>query len=152
MNIRLCAVGPVLASFALLVSGCGDRPIDTSMAEGTVTFNGQPVEGANVMFSPATEGSGSPAYATTDATGRFVLQTQQGAAGAGTTAGEYKVTISKIRMVGTGRKQTTPEGVEEEVMEPEEVLPGKYKFQSSTPLTATVVEGQPNKFDFTLEK
>lgn len=151
MNIPLHIVGPLLASFALLVSGCGDRPIDTSMAEGTVTFNGQPVAGANVMFSPASEGAGSPAYATTDASGRFVLQTQQGAPGAGTTAGEYKVTISKVEMVGTGRKQMTPEGVEEEVMEPKEVLPRQYKFQSSTPLTATVVEGQPNVFEFNLE-
>jgi len=151
MNTRFYLVGPLLAGFALLIAGCGDRPIDTSMAEGTVTFNGQAVEGANVMFSPVTAGSGSPAYATTDATGRFVLQTQQGAAGAGTTAGEYKVTISKVQMVGTGKKQMTPEGVEEEIMEPKEVLPRQYKLQSSTPLTATVVEGQPNVFEFNLE-
>jgi hypothetical protein len=151
MNIRLHTIGSLLAGISLLLSGCGDRPIDTSMAEGTVTFNGQPVEGANVMFSPANEGAGSPAYATTDASGRFVLQTQQGAPGAGTTAGEYTVTISKVQMVGTGRKQTTPEGVEEEIMEPKEVLPRQYKFQSSTPLTATVVEGQPNVFEFNLE-
>jgi len=151
MMIRFQTIGIAFATIVALVSGCGDSTIDTSMAEGTVTFNGQPVEGANVMFGPATEGSGSPAYATTDATGRFVLQTQQGAVGAGTTAGEYKVTISKVRMVGTGRKQMTPEGVEEEIMQAEEVLPRQYKLQSSTPLTAKVVEGQPNVFEFNLE-
>ena len=140
-----------LASLTLLV-GCGDGAIDTEQARGTITYEGQPVVGANVMFSPVTKGQGSPAYATTDEEGEFVLQTLQGAPGAGTTPGEYKVTVSKVKMVPTGRTRVTPEGTKEAIEEPEEVLPLQYKFQSRTPLTASVKENEENVFEFALEK
>ena len=59
-----------------------------------------------------------------------MLQTLQGAPGAGTTPGEYKVTVSKVKMVPTGRTRVTPEGVKEKVEEPEEALPLQYSSRA----------------------
>lgn len=153
MNVRFQIAAWLIAVLVLAFAGCsGSGPINTDSVEGKITLGGAPVEGANVMFSPVTEGKGNPAYATTDAQGHYQLQTQQGAAGAGTTPGEYKVTISKVVMVATGKMTKTPEGESEKVTQPEDVLPLKYKFQKDTPLTASVEAGKANVFDFNLEE
>lgn len=131
--------------------GCGGNTLATIEVTGTVTHNGAPVEGAYVMFSPVEPGQGNPGYAVTDANGRYALATQQGAVGAGTTPGHYKVTVTKTRRTSTGKTETTPEGEMVEVMENQDLLPRRYKFAANTPLSAQVVEGQPNQFDFTLE-
>lgn len=151
MNVRFQAAVALIAVALISCVGCGGGVIDTDSVEGTVTYKGAPVEGASVMFSPVSEGQGNPAYAVTDAKGHYILQTQQGAADAGTTPGDYKVTVSKVEMIGTGKTTTTPEGEKEEITESKEALPKKYKFQKDTPLTATVEAGKANVFDFQLE-
>lgn len=153
MNVRFQIAAWLIAVLVLAFAGCsGSGPINTDSVEGKITLGGAPVEGANVMFTPATEGQGSPAYATTDAQGHYQLQTLQGAPGAGTTPGQYKVTVSKVEMVKTGETTKTPEGKDEEVTEPKEVLPLKYKFLQDTPLTASVEAGKANVFDFDLKE
>ncbi len=132
--------------------GCGPWPISTVEVKGTVTYKGQPVEGAQVMFSPIEAEEGAlPAYGTTDAQGKFTLQTQLGAVGAGTTPGMYKVAISKSRDVGTGKFMRSPEGNQVEILKGEDLLPIKYKFSSGSPITETIVEGKVNEFTFALE-
>ena len=147
-NIFYCVV---LIVSSLCVLGCGAK-VKTEFVEGTVTYKGAPVEGADISFSPVDiSGGASPAYGKTDAQGKYKIQTQQGATYAGTTPGEYKVAIAKTVGIPTGEKITNPMGEVYEVMRYEEVLPQAYYYITSTPLRATVTAGGPNKFDFDLE-
>jgi hypothetical protein len=54
---------------------------------GTVTMNGSPVEGAGIVIEP--EAGGTPAMATTDATGKFKVDAM---------IGKSKVAISKMKV------------------------------------------------------
>lgn len=148
---RRAYVSGCVAVLLLVSIGCGGDTLDTQAVQGTITYNGEPVEGANVMFTPVDKTSGAaPAVAITDENGHYKLQTQRGAAGTGTTPGEYIVTVSKTEMVPTGETTTTPEGETEEVMEGRNVLPAKYKSSADSPLRATVKESGNNTFDFDL--
>ena len=66
------------------------RPVPTAV---TVTFRGEPVEGATVMFIPRAS-DGPPASGQTDTAGRAVLSTSE--QGDGVMPGTYGVTISKV--------------------------------------------------------
>ena len=79
---------------AIGLTGCGG---DTrySMVEGTVTYNGEPVEGATVSFQPVSP-DGESAAGMTDANGRFRLtSTSATVAGRGALPGDYRITIQK---------------------------------------------------------
>lgn len=132
-----------------VATGCGEKGPKTVQGTGVVTYKGEPVEGANVMFSPITQGQGVAALGKTDAAGKFTLQTVQGKAGA--VPGEYAVVITKTEMVPTGEKVPKPEGGTEDVMINKDLLPQKYKFASSTPLKVKIEEGKVNEFQFNLE-
>ena len=64
----------------------------TIKAEGRVTLNGKPVEGATVLFS--SKQLKLTAYGKTDKTGRFQLTTYE--SGDGAPAGHYQVAIRKV--------------------------------------------------------
>jgi len=152
MNMRQVQLAGFLSSvllFSVWMSGCGQSGPKTAQAMGVVTYKGQPVEGANVMFSPTTQGQGVAAMAVTDAAGKFTLQTAQGKPGA--VPGEYVVMITKMEMVPTGEKVPKPEGGMEDVMTTKHLLPEKYRFPSSTPLKVKIEEGKVNEFQFNLE-
>ncbi len=93
MNMKWsCAA---LLSVSLLV-GCGSGSSLEGLvpAEGVVTLNDTPVEGATIVFAP--KGSSSPsssASAQTDASGHFEMMTLN--PGDGVYPGEYYVTITK---------------------------------------------------------
>jgi len=83
-------------------AGCSPNPkLPTVPAAGTVTYKGEPVEGAEITFMPLSPESGKPALAVTDAQGRFTLQTSAGgtAKADGALVGEYSVTVVK-RLLG----------------------------------------------------
>ena len=161
---RCCqaAVAAVLLMVAL--PGCGgddsgaeNRP-QTVPAGGTVTYKGQPVEGAtvtfvpNVPFVPGETSDVKSATAQTDAEGKFQLTTFE--AGDGAVPGEYKVTVVKREQVatGTGVDQDDP-GYDPNAPEPpapKHLLPEKYSAPASTPLTQTVAEGAENQFPLEL--
>jgi len=137
----------------LLFVGCGetvdaDRP-ETAPVTGTVTYNGQPVEGATVTFMAGASG-GRGAVGTTDASGKFQLTTFE--AGDGAIPGAYKVKIAKT----VGGAPTAGEG---EIMAPptggpptsevKDELPVKYKDENTSGLTADVKDGD-NDFPFEL--
>ena len=79
----------VVLAGAILAAGCGgpDRPA-TVPVTGKVTYRGQPVLEATVVFQPE---SGRPATGMTDESGRFWLSTFE--AGDGAIPGPHTVTI-----------------------------------------------------------
>ncbi|MDX1966098.1 MAG: hypothetical protein SFV23_02900 [Planctomycetaceae bacterium] len=86
-------------SLVLVIWGCGGKPTPPTVpVTGSVTYQGEPVAGAIVAFSPITPGAGSfTAFGTTDEQGRFALRTAiDGATDKdGAVEGAYIVTISK---------------------------------------------------------
>lgn len=145
-NACLLILGCVLAAIA----GCSEGPIATESVVGVVTLDGQPVADAMVNFSPATPGQGAPSYGKTDEKGQYKLQTLLGAADAGTTPGEYVVSVSKSVLKPTGKVNVSPEGKEIPEEKPEELLPVKYTDTKTSGLTASVKQGA-NEINFDLK-
>jgi hypothetical protein len=99
-TIALLAVGVLLSAV-----GCGSG---LSSAEGVVTLDGSPVEGATVTFVPAS-GEGMSASGQTDSNGKFRLSTS-GKPGA--KAGDYKVTVIKTKAVTGGESIKDKQGTD----------------------------------------
>jgi len=156
----------VLIVFSFFIfSGCSDPDSRFVKVEGTITHNGQAVEGAAVTFG-ATEAGGESATGTTDASGNYTL-TSSGATKQGTGAlpGEYVVRVTKtvskaeldpdeeafrqgkipIEELEKRRQAKTVRKIEYE-----ELLPKKYSLPHTTPLKATVAKGGGKKYDFDL--
>src|SRR5579863_8429677 len=97
--MRRTRVYALPAVMALVVFGCGqqtdrwkDARPETAPASGVVTFQGEPLEGAVVVFQP-TAPDGIGASALTDGEGKFELQTFPPDFGA--VPGKYVVCITK---------------------------------------------------------
>src|SRR5438552_837698 len=92
--------GPLgVAILAALLAGCGRGPVPV---EGIVTLDGQPVQGATVLFLPQ-GGQMLPAQAMTSGDGSFRLA-MSGHYGA--MRGEYKVLVTKV--INTGQHLGPP--------------------------------------------
>lgn len=141
----------ILLGMSLLcwLSGCGgggDTP-DTYTTTGVVTYNGEPLAGANVVFHPIQDGGGSrPGTGVTNENGEFTIRMfgQDGAL-----PGDYKVTV----MIAPPETEATDEEVYAEPTGDEESpIPRIYTTVLETPLTATVTEdAEKNHFTFSLE-
>ena len=147
-------------SFCLLLvfslaylSGCEkNKAIKTDLVTGVITMDGSPLAGASVTFSPVDD-KGSVAIGTTDANGKYALQTLLGAADAGTTPGDYLVSISKKVNEPTGKQEwSESDGKMMDVTVGKETVPVKFTTKNSTPHKATVVANQANNFDFDVSK
>ena len=133
------------------LAGCSNGKIATEAVTGIITMDDKPLAGANVGFTPK-DGQGHPGYAMTDENGKYVLQTLLGEANAGTTAGEYSVTVSKKEIPETkvaeyGSSSYSPMSGG---AQPKETLPAVYTDPKSTPFSASVTKGK-NTFDFDLK-
>ena len=148
----------LVAAFAL--TGCGgssDNP-DTAKVTGTVIYQGAPMPGALVTFSPLDDG-GTPAFGTTNAQGGFTLSTFGFDDGA--VPGKYKVTVTKMQGTAQGDEGSTAEdpgaaylAMEEQGIDvmggtgsgevgagaaaPQDLLPVIYKSKDTTPFTEEV--------------
>ncbi len=142
MTRRVKAIGAGLLML-LFVVGCGssDAP---SLAEagGTIKYNGKPLAGANVVFTPD---SGPVAVGTTDDQGRFVLSThgQPGAA-----IGNHKVSITAYEASAT--KESDVEEAESGDRQVKSLIPEKYANYRTSGLTKTVSENAAEN-DFPIE-
>lgn len=144
-----------LLFFALLgilatVPACGGGAIKTEGVSGVVTLDGEPLPNATVYFTPVDKTSGAQqSVGRTNEAGEYKLQTLLGKADAGTTPGDYVVTIDCVDEVETGGTTTNDDG--EEVPEMEEIqrVPSRYLNGETSGLTATVVKGS-NTFNFDL--
>jgi len=155
-----------LAALAFLV-GCSKPSADVGATPvtGTVTLDGEPVEGASVAFAPQSAG-GRAAAGLTDASGHFSLTTVQ--SGDGAMPGTYLVTISKtegaaisVDMPKDVSSMTPEEGaaylasvqeMQKASLEVTDLLPTKYKSPAESGLTAEVKQGEKNEFTFALTK
>jgi hypothetical protein len=117
------------------VIGCG-APATT--VTGIVTFDGEPIDAANIQFYPA-NGKGQPAGGTTDDFGRFRLAVSPGL---------QRVVISKREVTRfVEDKNDLVDGGTKIV---EELLPARYAAVATTPHTAEPVAGQTTTLDFAL--
>jgi hypothetical protein len=153
--------------FIFSAVGCGGPDSQFVRVEGTITFNGQPVDGATVTFQPINPDSGGAAAGTTDANGVFTLTSGQATrGGTGVLPGEYRVLVSK-------RPPPPPDPIQEAfdrgeidydelqrrraavslrpaTTGPTNLLPERYSRPSTTDLRATVVRGNNSPFNFDL--
>jgi hypothetical protein len=147
----------------VVMVGCtdtSDRPA-TVKVTGTVTYNGEPVPGATVAFSPKAK-DGHAAAGTTDDSGNFTLSTF--GSGDGAVPGSYYVGVSKFE----GGEEVAATGTEEEVYDAmaeagvdtmggggaeaaTNALPDKYLNPVNSGLDADVTEGGDNNFPLALE-
>jgi hypothetical protein len=136
----------------LNVVGCGSGGPAVYPVSGTVTYNGAPVDNAQVTFIPE---NGAPGMGQTDASGKYQIATrgQDGAV-----VGLSKVTITKISSSGPAMPANpTPEDMIKAAeaakgkQQTEMMLPDKYGTAFSSGLTAEVTSNEStNVFDFSL--
>src|SRR5215475_2025976 len=140
MNVRGCLLGLSIISL-VICAGCNRNGLNLAYVEGVVTYNGQPVEHAGVIFKPD---SGPFAMGTTDAEGKFTLIT---ANYPGALIGEHKVGISKTK---TTAIQMPGEALPRYKVEA--FVPQKYASPATSELTATVSKKtSENHFTFELK-
>jgi hypothetical protein len=130
--VLLCSVG--------LLSGCGSGG---PTAEGTVTLDGQPVDGGIIVFMPigddGAEGKRPPAHA--EITGGKYLLDAKG----NLRTGKYKVEINWQKKTGKQIPDTSDPGNKKD--ETKQVIPRKYNTESKE--TVEITSGS-NKRDYTL--
>jgi hypothetical protein len=131
----------LLLAVATVAAGCGRR--DMGAVTGRVTFGGQPVPEAVVSFFPKNRPMSA---GKTDADGRFVLQTFR--KGDGAFLGACKVTIFPFL-----EGEEPPPGSTappDKPLEERGDIPEVYWSPATSPLTADVVAGKSNQFNFEL--
>ncbi|SRR6056297_2787824 len=143
--------------------GCGGSNFANPIpVQGTVSYQGKPVEGAKVTFLSRT--GGRSASGTTDGTGAYALTTFNTDDGA--LADEYTVTIAKYDSAETGESIDLDNGEMGDdyaammdsaasggaaINKEDSQLPAQYADAAESGLSRTVAEGQPNEFNFELE-
>ena len=112
--------------------------MNLATVRGTVTFNGEPVDHGQVVFSPTGEAGGPPAIGEINSDGAFRMKTAEfdGAA-----VGRHKVTVHS-------RRPLRPEE-EKSLIVPELLIPDRYASEIDTPLSFQVEPGD-NQFDIEL--
>jgi hypothetical protein len=107
-----------------------------------VTYQGEPIEGANVIFQPLESNQALASHSVTDHAGRFEMTTHVGGGEfePGIVPGRYAVAVTKL---DTAAVATT-------LAPPKDMLPKKYGSATSSGLTAEVARGRENDFEFAL--
>ena len=151
-----------LAAGGLLfaTAGCGGGP---EMPENippltpttiTVTYNGDPVEGASVVLAP--ESGEFPAAGLTDASGNAVMKTE--GMYEGVAAGNYLASVTKLEKMETDLGPTPQDPAEyaeyQKKLEsrpiPKHLVPEKYSSFGTSGLSVAVTEGKPVQETFEL--
>ena len=153
---RALGSGVVTAALLVLAAvGCSaakpasNRP-QTHPAKGRVTLGGAPVKGATVTFRP--DGQGSGCSGISDDGGNFKLSTFTG--GDGAIPGKYRVGVTKFDTAATGVDVNSPGYAPPSATAspPKSLLPETYGDPAKSGLTAEVVGGKANVFEFDLKK
>jgi len=153
-----CGISVVFClALVVAISGCSNDPFPVHPVSGLVTYKGELLADASIIFIPR-DPNGRSAPGLTRHDGTFELMTV-GARRLGAMIGDYDVLISKEFPVDAQGRQTTFEAIEEAMAHlPENVsrqprmvsaIPEKYSDFRSPILQATVKRGQ-NDFVFDL--
>ena len=178
MHIPSRSLAPLAMSLLLLTAGCGGAPDSSDLCVAvsvTVTYKGEPVEGAQVTFFANGEGART-CGGLTDQSGRAALGTFDFDDGA--QPGPYKVSISTAAVgaaeIGTGLSDPSLAGVDvgdiapggpalDPVLEDEKIekdsaneapsssLPAKYANPTDSGLTFNVDRSGSNDFKVDLK-
>jgi len=146
--IRRSVVTTSTIGLALILgAGCGTKGVPSYPVKGTVSLDGKPLEGATVMFVPA---SGPPNSAVTDGTGAFAIPAP------GVPAGSCGVAITKDSGPAA-MTNPTPEDLQKIAQTPaanqppKSLVPEKFGRSDTSGLTATVTsDAAKNVFTFDL--
>lgn len=139
----------------VLLTGCGTDLPDTVPVSGTVTLDGDPVEGATVNM--LSDESSIVAHGKTDANGEFTVSTIIGSRTVeGAVVGTHKIAV--VKTDSQGQQMEDPKKMMEEMttnpaitseFRQTHLIPEKYKNPSMSQLTAEVTASGPN--EITLE-
>jgi hypothetical protein len=139
----------LLVLFGFIGCSNSDGP-KTEYVEGNVTFNGQPLPKALVVFHPVND-TGIAASGTTNEQGIFRLTSLRGGApNAGTVVGEYRVSVSRNKDEPASFREEKNASGTDKIPVFESLIPIKYNNPAKSGLTATV-EKKKNQFQFSLE-
>ena len=138
----------IAAAIAAAVAGCsGDSGLIP--VSGKVTYQGQAVPGATVLFMG--DANTRPATAISDRDGSYSLMTLNAK---GAQPGQYTVVVSKTE---APTEAGEPPSMEEAAKSanrppppPKKLLPAKYGDAAKSPLKFEVKKGQANTFDLQL--
>jgi hypothetical protein len=156
----LCQLSLLLGCIAL--AGCGSGNPSTVAVRGKLTYQGNPVSGANIILTRNSGdiSKGEIAVGKTDANGQFELTTHFAgqAAAKGAVPGSYKVTVSKAippegmaqeeyqKLVDNAKKAGETGAMVSPDQQPPpatEMFP-EHSSRDKTPLTAEIKSGQKN--------
>ena len=125
-----------------LIGGCGSEAHPLAPVSSRITLDGEPLSKASIGFEPIRVGdavsAGPGAYGSTDADGKFRLQTPDGRAGA--TVGKNRVWVRTLR-AARGRSGDA-------MVIAQERIPARYN--SKTKLTFDVPAEGTDAADFAL--
>ncbi|MFN3161247.1 MAG: hypothetical protein ACE37I_18190 [Rubinisphaera brasiliensis] len=123
------------------LAGCGsDRGPQRASVEGTVTFNGDPVQTGSIQFVPVEGVVGKPVSAPIS-NGEFSLSSGEGPA-----VGMNKVVINATRKTGKQKKNIMGE-MEDEI---EDFIPARYNAQTELQVEISS-DGNTETFELTAQ-
>ncbi|HUP80470.1 MAG TPA: carboxypeptidase-like regulatory domain-containing protein [Pirellula sp.] len=152
---RLFIVALACTTFSML--GCGNGLPPTYPVTGTVTLDGKPVEGANVVFKSAIDSNSASAM--TDANGKYSLTTLS--KGDGARVGSYSIIVTKFNNPDAKNPPPVATSMEEGMRANAEAqmkakkaglvvstnaIAKKFESEETSGLKFTV-EAKPNSFD-----
>ena len=149
-NSHLLKVFIIGVLFLFTVVGCGKKGPVVAVVSGTVLLDGEPLDGASVIFHP-TSSSGLAGSGKTVSDGTFGLTTFGAVPGAGATPGEYVVTVSKEEWPEFEEPEDDDPDYEKKMAQVERemerakpiyVTPRAYSDEETSGLTATVSSGE----------
>lgn len=138
----------ISAAATLAIVGCGGgtpaNQLPVYPAAGTVTYNGEPVADAMIIFRAVGQKMTRAPFASTDAEGRFSVSTYGLKDGA--PAGEYQISITKfveepeVEIASDETDDYIPPGTPGyvEPPPPESQIPARYGDAASSGLTASI--------------
>lgn len=151
--LRVCFGCVSVALCALALGGCArsTSKVPLFRATGTVTYKGQAVPNAKVMFMG--DGKSAPAVGVTDDDGRFTLRSLSGA---GAPAGKHQVAVALDVEVEAPKVNMSMEEAAKAAQEPPKnskprgsVIPSKYANAATSGLEFEIKTSGTN--DFTIE-
>jgi len=144
---------PWMLGLALLAAGCGgDGRPSLVKVTGTVTLDGQPLEGAIVAFQPITDAKAKfqrPSAGTTDASGKFVLGTY--AIDDGAPVGKFRVGIVKREVLGELPEGYNSESESETNLTYKWITPKAVALPETSNLTAEITSSGLSPATFELK-